>query len=463
MKGKEKYTALLSDTIVFAIGNFGIKIISLFLMPLYTLTLSPNEYGTADLMLNALYLIVPILTLNIYEATFRFSLEKNADYTSILSGSACVAAISSIAAISLCCVLSFVLNQPLFLLGGLMFVSEAFRWVFAQYIRGLGKSRLFAFSGILSVLVLLSSSFVFLYFLHLGINGYVLAYIFANLCSIALLFARGSLSSHVSFSRCKPVITKMLTYSIPLIPNTVSWWFINMSSRYILACVCGVGLSGMFASACKMAALISIFSTIFQQSWQYASVKEMQDANEKSFYEQVFNKYSLFLFVAGALLIMLTPFLSRIILRGSFYGAWIYSPLLLFSAILSCFSVFFGNFYTMRLKSKGLMTTTIAGGAANVFICFIAIPAIGAWGALAANIISYLIMTALRVKGSKRLVGFSVSMNRACIGLSLLLAESVLMSVRCQYGIISGALALVLIIVMYFRDMRDLASVCRLR
>ena len=74
-----KFKSLVSDTLIFAIGNFTVKILYFILMPIYTASLSSEEFGLADLLNNTLQLVVPILTLSISDAVFRFMLEKNAD------------------------------------------------------------------------------------------------------------------------------------------------------------------------------------------------------------------------------------------------------------------------------------------------------------------------------------------------------------------------------------------------
>ena len=44
--GQQRNKYLLKNTVIFSIGNFGTKIISFFLVPLYTNILTTREYGT---------------------------------------------------------------------------------------------------------------------------------------------------------------------------------------------------------------------------------------------------------------------------------------------------------------------------------------------------------------------------------------------------------------------------------
>lgn len=71
-----KYNKLVSNSVIFAIGNFSSKLITVIMLPFYTSYLSQSDYGQIDLMITTIALLLPLLTLNIVEAVIRFSLDK---------------------------------------------------------------------------------------------------------------------------------------------------------------------------------------------------------------------------------------------------------------------------------------------------------------------------------------------------------------------------------------------------
>ena len=83
MEGRAKYLA--KNTLIFALGNMASKLITFFLVPLYTNALSTEQYGTVDVINTVCMVLAPILIMNISESVMRFSLDKGADYTKILS------------------------------------------------------------------------------------------------------------------------------------------------------------------------------------------------------------------------------------------------------------------------------------------------------------------------------------------------------------------------------------------
>ena len=80
-----KYKKLLNNTLYFFVGNMGSKLLIFFLVPYYTYVLSTAEYGTADLITTTASLIIPVVTLSITEAVFRFSMDEKADYKALFS------------------------------------------------------------------------------------------------------------------------------------------------------------------------------------------------------------------------------------------------------------------------------------------------------------------------------------------------------------------------------------------
>ena len=82
MKG---YKYLAKNIALMTIGNFASRMLSFFLVPLYTSILTTKEYGIFDLMIVSVQIMVPILTQNIMESVLRFSMDENQDKDFIVS------------------------------------------------------------------------------------------------------------------------------------------------------------------------------------------------------------------------------------------------------------------------------------------------------------------------------------------------------------------------------------------
>lgn len=76
MNEKER---LIKNTGLIALGNMGAKVISFILLPMYTSILSTEEYGTYDYIVALCAFLLPVVTLCMHEAMFRFIIESKDD------------------------------------------------------------------------------------------------------------------------------------------------------------------------------------------------------------------------------------------------------------------------------------------------------------------------------------------------------------------------------------------------
>lgn len=411
--------------------------------------MTAGEFGEADLLNNLAALLLPVFTLSIAEGVFRFVLDRNENPNELLTAGIGVISSCSLVSFTIISIVYLVTKEQNWIFFYFYFITEAFRALFAQFSRGVGNVRNFSISGIIAAGVLFGSTYILVKIMSLGVAGYLLAFIIANLCSIFYLIVSVKTIRKFAWVYSANKVKEILIYSLPLIPNTLSWWATNVSSRYILAYNSGIAIAGLFAATSKLPALINIVTSVFQQSWQISSVKQSESDDHITFYSRVFTMYSALVFIVGSLILILIPFISKFVLQGEFYDAWIYTPLLLFSAILGCFSVYFGNFYTVTKNSKAVMRTTLYGACANVVLCFILIPFFGIYGALAANVLSFVIITVVRFFDTQRFMPIRFNKWIIYSSLLLLLIESLGMTFDTRSGYVVAYSITTIIIILH--------------
>ena len=164
---------LAKNTGLLAIGQFGTKLLSFFLVPLYTYVLSTAEYGIYDLMNTTISLLVPILSLNICDSALRFPLDKDVDRKQVFS----ICCLHIFASVLFGCMLiglnycfniiSIVNDYPVLFL--LLFASNALSGLLNCFVRGIDKVKEVAISGVLSSAVMIALNLLFLLPLHMGL------------------------------------------------------------------------------------------------------------------------------------------------------------------------------------------------------------------------------------------------------------------------------------------------------
>ena len=74
--GQNKYATLISNTVIFALGTFGSKLLVFLLMPLYTSYLTTAEYGAMDVVVNVSNMLLPLVIVSINDGVIRFGMDR---------------------------------------------------------------------------------------------------------------------------------------------------------------------------------------------------------------------------------------------------------------------------------------------------------------------------------------------------------------------------------------------------
>ena len=433
----EKNRYLLKNTLIFALGNFGSKLITFLLVPLYTNTLSTSGYGVLDII-NAIIMIgVPIVTLNISEAVMRFLLDKNSDKEKIL-GICCNFSLLAV-------VLSFLL-YPIFnlfqeissysLLLSIYILVTAVSGISLCYIRGIEKILIFSIISIIKTLVIGIASIIFLVVFKLGINGYLLAYIIAETVTIFLCMFFGIKDYRIKLSKPdKELIKQMVKFSVFLIPNALMWWIINSMDRFMIVPFFGTEANGIYAVSAKIPTILVTITSIFNQAWMYSAIKEEKDKdinNNSDYTSNIYNVLFKFITLSSTLLIIILKPLLRIYVGKEFFSAWMYTPPLLVGSVFLTLGTFLSNEYTVHKDSKGFLRSASVGAIVNLVLNFMLMPIMGVLGAAIATCISYITVFIYRAYDIRKYKKIQYINNEKKIYLLVLILASIMVYINNQ-------------------------------
>ena len=82
---RNKYQTLAGNTVKLGLGTFGSKVLVFLMVRFYTEHLSPADYGTADLITQTANLLIPLLSLGITDAVFRFVRDETEDAAGVFT------------------------------------------------------------------------------------------------------------------------------------------------------------------------------------------------------------------------------------------------------------------------------------------------------------------------------------------------------------------------------------------
>ena len=426
---KGRIAFLLGNTLVFALGGLAVKAVSLVLMPLYTTALTAGEYGTAELLNSAIEIVLPLLSAGVVEALYRFSIDDDVPKDELFANSLLVLGGGGLCTGVLCALGSALWSMEH---AGSFFVLFCSVCVFkatTQLARGLGHVRRFVVYGLINALAMVVSTYLLLVRAHTGIEGYLWSYTIGYLVGGLVAFL-GSAEYRLlaPFRVDRELLRRMLVYSLPLVPNLLSWWLVSVSGRYVVLWGSGVVAAGLFTAASKMPALVNIVASVFQQAWQYSTAREIDSPDRGAFFGVVMRGYSLATLTVAGLVIALNRPISRVMLQAEFAEGWRYVPLLMLAATFGVMTIFFGTFYQALMNSRMLMVSTMMGAVVNVVLGVALVPFMGPWGAGLAGAVAYALVLVVRARDLRRRINLPIDRLRLGYQLALLISITACMS-----------------------------------
>ncbi|MBE6768264.1 MAG: hypothetical protein E7549_05055 [Ruminococcaceae bacterium] len=448
-----RYKKLLKNSGVFFIANMGSKLATFLLVRFYTGVLTQAEYGTADLLFSTVNLIVPIITLCITEAALRFSIDDRENRPKILTMSCAIALggnlLLLLAAFLLWGVAPFG-GHPLLFCG--MSLASSLHLVTTQFTRGIGKTKLFALSGVLHTVLQIGFNILFLLPpLSWGITGYLWASLLANAVTVMIVFFGGRLWEYLTPVFDKAYLKEMLIYSCPLIPNQLCWQLMHSSSRYVIVFVLSEAANGLYAAASKLPTIISVVSHIFFQAWQLSSVDEAKSADKAHFYSKVFTILAMVLTCGTSFCFVILQPLYGVFVDASYYEGWRCTPYLFIGVLFSCYSGFIGTNYVAMKKTKGAFFTTVVGAVLNIVLNLVLVPLCGIIGSAIATAVAYAVTWLVRAWDTRKFVTVHYGVRDFILPTVLLCTQATLLTLNVTSWI-PQAVVFVAIVALYGKD-----------
>ncbi len=448
---------LLKNIGIMAIGQFGTKLIGFVMLPLYTSILSTREYGIYDLLSVTVSLLLPIVTVTVYEATLRFAMDERKDIKDVFITSNVVLLIGdTVVAVGLIINYFLGLNtliKEYSLLLFLMLLLDSISYNLSNFVRGLDKVKEVAVSGIISSVVVVVSNILFLIVLRWGITGFFVSGILGVVSQLLYLFFSGSCYQYIRGKNDKKLRREMLGYSWPLVANNVASWITIASDRYVVTWICGLSISGIYSVGYKIPSILVVFQSIFNQAWVLSAVKEFDSKDKEAYFTKVYRLYNFGMVVGCSVLILSTKVLAYYLYSEDFYQAWVYVPLLVISIVFGSLCSYVGGIF-LAAKDTGIIAkTTLIGATLNIIVDIALVYSIGAMGAAIATVLSYIVIWMMRMIYVRKYIKLEIKILRDVFSYLLLIVQTVILLIVPDYAILYPVeMVLLLVIIGAYMD-----------
>lgn len=429
---------LFKSSLIYFVGQVLSKIISFLLLPLYTNYISTTDFGYYDLSISVLGVVVPVIFMEIWTATLRFSLERKTDQEKrlVINNTMMIAGTSLLLYSFIFAIAAFVFKFDL----PIWIYLYSFIWICQLFLlsvsRVFGKNALYASSGVISVLFNAVVTVIAVYVTNGNIVSLFLGMIVSMLVQVLIINHSVKVFKEFSFSDFDADLCRtMIHFSLPLCFNSVMYWMLEGFNKIVITYFLGLAVTGVYAVGNRISVVLNLIISVFSLSWQ-ETIFKLTDKNEKySVYNTGFN---LLIKSVGSGLVLLLPIISILfpyIVGNEYLSARNLIPFLLLVIFVNALSSLLASCFAAEKDTKGLLASKIVACVVNVITLFSTISFIGFYSSplalFIANVVGVIVQIKLLEKHIRIIPQYSnivVFVVTFIISMAVYLSESVILN-----------------------------------
>lgn len=408
-KGKD----LAKNTAIVSIGKICTQLITFFLLPVYTAVLSNEEYGVVDLLNTLTSLLLPIATLQIEQGVFRYLIdcrENKEKQTTLITTIMRFMIIQLIICIIIfLCASPFIHNEyKYFLMANL--VMGMFSTILLQICRGLGDNPTYAIGSFITGALTVVLNVIFIVSLHWGAYGMLGATAISNLLCSVYIFMKKKIYKYIKPKQYdKTTLKEIIKYSVPLIPNMISWWIVSASDRTIISAVIGIAQNGIYSAANKFSGVFTTLYSVFNLTWTESASININSEDRDEFFSKILDFVIRFFGCLCLGTIAVMPFVFNVLINEKFAEAYYQIPILILGSVFNILVSFIGSIYVAKKLTKEIAKTSVIAAIINIGVNVVLIKSIGLYAASISTVIAYVLMFIYRWIDVKKYVKFNVN------------------------------------------------------
>ena len=347
-------------------------------------------------------LFLPIATLQVQTAAFRFLIDCKEDETGkkrVITNVVIFVILSSVLSLTLLFFALYKLDLIVRVLICVYFFTDILLLTFVQVVRGLSNPKLYSLCMSLQPIVNMLLVVVLVYFVDGGLIGALIAMAASTTAALILVVARGRILCNIDCRLLsKSMLKELIDYSWPMIPNSLSLWMLHFSDRLVLLQFVGIEANAIYGAANKIPSMYSLANSAFTLAWQENASVNLKDEDSAAYYGKMFDNILRILAGILAMLIAMTPILFIVLIKGDYDAAYGQMAFLLMAMFFSSISSFLGGIYVAHKRTKNVGGTTIIAAIINLVIDFALVHFLEIYAASISTLVAYVFLALYRMK-----------------------------------------------------------------
>lgn len=402
----------IQTALTYLAGNIFSKLVTFFLIPLYTNKLNTAEYGDYDVISAIVTLLVSIAFFQIWDGMFRMSFDADdtEDKYSVISLCFKTYCIGIAVFSALFFIVSQVLSFSMVYLPYIFGIVYGLQFMYSFSTRIFLNNRLFVVSGAANTLTVAITNIVLILVFHMGVESLFIAHIAGALIQCLLIELRLHLIPKIiKYRFCFTRLKQILKFSIPLCVATVSYWLLSGFTKLSINRICGADDNGLFAIASSLSNMAVIAVNVFQFSWNETAYLMAHEDNRMAIYKKSLDLLFCTVWICCAAFCSVVNIIFPYYVGEAFQNSSVVVPYLMIGVSANAIAGFLGTLFMTEQKTGYIMISTLIASAVNIGLCGLATRHFGMIGSVIVLSASFALLMILRLVQIKKQIGIGIS------------------------------------------------------
>ena len=434
MSSKKK---VIENSFFYIFSSLLIKAMGFLLLPIYTLFLSPDEYGISNLVMGFINVAIFIVAFSLYSAVIRFYTDYQDNrarlkrlYGTLISFVILSGVLTLILGIVFRNIVTSIFFEgisfyPIVFIALMSLVFVTLYTLHQSILQGMQLGKKLTRLNLTVFIATAALKIVFIGVFKLGVVGFLLAQLIVYVIYALYMFFDLRENDLIEWTIDLTILKEALKYSIPLMPHNLSTRIASLASRIFINVSGTLAAVGLYSIAMQFGNLIDVLQISVNkafQPWFY----EMMNKNDEESKKEAVNLSNVLLVFYSLIYMGIGLFSQEVVIlmtNDNYMMAWTVIPILVIGFSIKSMYYFYVNvimFY--KQAARKVFIATIIGSLMDIVLAYLLVPRFGMYGSAVAFVLAKVITVTIVVYLSKLYddVGYRVAKMLSIIVPSLL-------------------------------------------
>ncbi len=373
---------VLINSGIYSITSIFQKAIGFILLPLYTLYLTPQDYGIVGVVNSLTAVLTLLFTFSLNSAVQRYYYRYRENWEQLKSfyGTIMIFILLNSCLLGGIIVLlkdiliepfiSSIAFYPYIFMGVLTVIVNPIYTIYQTLLQTMERAKTYAINSLLNFAMMVTCNILFIVIFQWGASGQLMSYLLTGLTfgvySLVSLYQQDI----IAFRFNKSYLKEALTYSVPLLPHLMSTQIADFVSRLFLNNQVSTASAGLYTTASQFMLIIDTIQYSVNSAyvpWFYSLMDMGGKEKEKAIqFTDILSRLYLLISLGMAFFI---KEVIQIFIHPSYLLAWTLVPVILIAYQIRSIYLFYVNtlFYNTK-ATRFIFLATLSGSLLSVFL-----------------------------------------------------------------------------------------------